>query len=183
MTALQGLALGALQGVAEFLPISSSGHLKIARSLFGMQDAPLLFDVFLHLATLAAVVVFFRAQIWALLKAFGRIVSRKKISDDFKGEGVLAKSDLAARKTVAAIIIATCVTGAIGIAVEKTLSNIPVKAVCAMLVATAALLALSSFFEGRSPRGEEESEGVSWRQALVIGAAQGLGTLPTNSLV
>ena len=57
MTILQALSLGALQGLAEFLPISSSGHLAVAQNLFGLTDLPLLFDVLLHLATLLAVCI------------------------------------------------------------------------------------------------------------------------------
>ena len=78
MTILQSILLGFLQGVAEFLPISSSGHLQLAQSLFGLEDVPLLFDVFLHLATLFAVCIYFWQKIWALLKCFGRWVARKE---------------------------------------------------------------------------------------------------------
>ena len=70
MTVLQSLLLGILQGIAEFLPISSSGHLAIVQKLFGLEEVPLLFDVMLHLATLLAVVIFFRKKIWELLVAF-----------------------------------------------------------------------------------------------------------------
>ena len=72
MTILQALSLGALQGLAEFLPISSSGHLAVAQNLFGLTDLPLLFDVLLHLATLLAVCIYFWKKIWALLKCLGR---------------------------------------------------------------------------------------------------------------
>ena len=57
MTVLQGFLLGILQGVAEFLPISSSGHLALAQSLFGLDDVPLLYDIFLHMATLLALLL------------------------------------------------------------------------------------------------------------------------------
>ena len=77
MTVLQSLLLGILQGIAEFLPISSSGHLAIVQNLFGLEEVPLLFDVMLHLATLLAVVIFFRKKIWELLKVFGRWIARK----------------------------------------------------------------------------------------------------------
>ena len=63
MTFLQGVLLGILQGVAEFLPISSSGHLQLAQTLFGLEEVPLLYDVFLHLATLFAVCIFFWKKI------------------------------------------------------------------------------------------------------------------------
>ena len=52
-----------IQGIAEFLPISSSGHLAVAQRLFGLEEVPLLFDVMLHLATLLAVVLYFRKKI------------------------------------------------------------------------------------------------------------------------
>ena len=60
MTVIQGILLGILQGIAEFLPISSSGHLKVAQTLFSLDDVPLLYDIMLHLATLLAVILYFR---------------------------------------------------------------------------------------------------------------------------
>ncbi|HPD96756.1 MAG TPA: undecaprenyl-diphosphate phosphatase [Synergistales bacterium] len=69
--------LGLLQGFTEFLPVSSSGHLVIAQSLFGWQDPAIAFDVMLHLATMAATLVFFRKEIFYLaLGWFGGLVSR-----------------------------------------------------------------------------------------------------------
>ena len=82
MTVLQGFLLGILQGVAEFLPISSSGHLALAQSLFGLEDVPLLYDIFLHMATLLAVTIYFWPKIWALLKCFGRWITKKQKSDN-----------------------------------------------------------------------------------------------------
>ena len=78
MTVIQGILLGFLQGVAEFLPISSSGHLAVVQNLFGLEEVPLLFDVFLHLATLAAVCLYFWRKIWVLLKGLGRWIARKE---------------------------------------------------------------------------------------------------------
>ena len=60
MTIIQSILLGLLQGIAEFLPISSSGHLKIVQYLFDLEEVPLLFDVMLRLVSLAAVCIFFR---------------------------------------------------------------------------------------------------------------------------
>ena len=62
MTVIQGILLGILQGIAEFLPISSSGHLAVVQKLFGLEEVPLLFDIMLHLATLLAVVLYFRKK-------------------------------------------------------------------------------------------------------------------------
>lgn len=68
MNIFEAIALGAIQGLTEFLPISSSGHLVLARKIFGIQEPPLLFDTMLHVGTLIAVLVVLRAEIWELLK-------------------------------------------------------------------------------------------------------------------
>ena len=76
MTFLQAVFLGLLQGITEFLPVSSSGHLALAQNLFpDLKGTPLLFDVLLHLGTLFAVCMAFRKDIWEILKEFGRMVS------------------------------------------------------------------------------------------------------------
>ena len=77
MSTLHSIYLGIIQGIAEFLPISSSGHLAIAQNLFGLEEVPLLFDIFLHLATLLAVCIVFWKKIWELLKCFGRWITKR----------------------------------------------------------------------------------------------------------
>ena len=90
MSVIQGILLGILQGIAEFLPISSSGHLAVAQNIFGLDDIPLLFDVFLHLATLAAVCLYFWRKIWELLKCLGRWISRSpKVKENSKDYDVV----------------------------------------------------------------------------------------------
>ena len=78
MNYLEAIFLGLVQGLSEFLPISSSGHLVIFQQLFGLSDdiaANMLFDVFVHIGTLVAVFVAFRHRIWRLIKAVGGIVA------------------------------------------------------------------------------------------------------------
>lgn len=176
MTIIQGILLGILQGVTEFLPVSSSGHLAVAQNLFGLGEVPLLFDVFLHLATLCAVVIYFRRQIWLLLCAFGRWISRKPIADD---------AEKANRMTVLAIILATVVTGVIGVFTAKFIPDLSIKYVCAGFLVTAVLLVLSSLLQKMQEKTKDvavesasASCGISWKQALIIGLAQGVGTLP-----
>ncbi len=186
MTVFQGILLGFLQGVAEFLPISSSGHLALAQHLFGLDQVPLLFDVFLHLATLAAVLLYFRRKIWVLLKIFGRWIARRpqpehtELADDY-----LMGTDQAGRKTIIAIIITTIITGAIGIVTSKLIPELPVKYICAGFIITALLLLISSFLSNKQLKkeqpeagGEKEVKGLSILQSIVIGFMQGLGTLP-----
>lgn len=71
MNAIEALVLGIIQGVTEFLPVSSSGHLIIFEELFGLNIAKLrAFDVTVHLGTLTAVIAYFRKDIWGIVKGF-----------------------------------------------------------------------------------------------------------------
>lgn len=174
LSVFQGIVLGVLQGIAEFLPVSSSGHLAVAQHLFGLTEVPLLFDVFLHVATLLAVILFFRGKIWKLLRSFALLFA--------PGKNHQMETEIAAdRKYIGALIIATAVTGAIGIVTSRLIENISIKAVCAGFLCTALLLVLSSAAEKKRFSRSGAAGAVSapsWKQALVIGFAQGVGTLP-----
>ena len=126
MSVLQGILLGVLQGIAEFLPISSSGHLAVFQELFSLSDIPLVFDVMLHLATLAAVVLFFWKKIWALLCVFGRWICRRSLPEDKAGLNMIA-----------ALVLGTAVTGVFGIVFSDLIPEMPVKFVCAGFIVTA----------------------------------------------
>ena len=185
MSVIQGILLGILQGIAEFLPISSSGHLAVAQNIFGLDDLPLLFDVFLHLATLAAVCLYFWRKIWELLKCFGRWISRSpKVKENSKDyDVVLAQKDLANRKIIIAIILSTVVTGVMGILSSKLIPNLSIKVTCCGFLVTSLFLILSSVIEKRNSRLAQNSDdkknpSVSKVQALIIGFMQGIGTLP-----
>ncbi|PIY93468.1 MAG: undecaprenyl-diphosphatase UppP, partial [Candidatus Magasanikbacteria bacterium CG_4_10_14_0_8_um_filter_32_14] len=82
MTIIQSIVLGIVQGLSEFLPISSSGHLIFLPRLFGWSDHPIAFDVILHLGTLLAVVFYFRKKLWQLILAFFNY--KKDISEEVK---------------------------------------------------------------------------------------------------
>ncbi|MBQ1502071.1 MAG: undecaprenyl-diphosphate phosphatase, partial [Firmicutes bacterium] len=68
MNALQAIVLGLVQGLTEFLPVSSSGHLVIVQTLFNIDSNMLVFDVFVHIGTLVSVFVAFREDIWGIIK-------------------------------------------------------------------------------------------------------------------
>ena len=85
---IQDVILGVIQGLTEFLPVSSSGHLNIAQHLMGMEDGGLFLDVMLHLGTLLAVVIFYHKLIWRLIKAFFSL-----IKDAFTGKFSWKKMD------------------------------------------------------------------------------------------
>lgn len=182
MTVLQGFLLGILQGVAEFLPISSSGHLALAQSLFGLEDVPLLYDIFLHMATLLAVTIYFWPKIWALLKCFGRWITKKQKSDNqvqISENDLLCPTDKIGQKTIIAIILTTAITGTFGIFTSKLIPDLSIKFVCGGFLVTSALLIISSIMEKRqSAKGTNEFTGISIKQSIIIGIMQGFGTLP-----
>ena len=85
MTIFDSVVLGIIQGLAEFLPISSSGHLILARSLFGWQGSTdLSFDAVLQLATGLALIFYFWPDIWALIKSFLKMIIGKPIEQKNK---------------------------------------------------------------------------------------------------
>lgn len=193
MTLFQSIILGLVQGVAEFLPISSSGHLLLAQRLLGLNDIPLLFDVILHLPSLLAVCIFFRKKIARLFAVLFRWICRKDSSAECavkSGDGLdlqaqeaadtLAGSDALGRKTIIAVIVTTFVTGVIGILTSKFLDDIPTKAIFCGFLFTAALLIASGFLRRASEKRNKDnaSKGLSFAQAAFIGLMQGVGTLP-----
>lgn len=162
MTILQAVFLGALQGIAEFLPVSSSGHLALAAHFMNLSEVPLLFDVCLHLATLFAVLVVFRRRIAELLLTVWRYAVRKPLESD-KAEGRL----------ILALITATLVTAVIGFSIKDVVETLPPFWISCALVCTGLVL----FFSGRYQSKKAPAEpGIL--QGLIIGAAQGIGVIP-----
>ncbi|MEE9553286.1 MAG: undecaprenyl-diphosphate phosphatase [candidate division Zixibacteria bacterium] len=85
MGLIESIVLGLVQGLTEFLPVSSSGHLVIFEKLFGVQGGDLVFEVLVHLGTLVAVLIFFRQQLSNILRAFLRsFPGRIQSSEDSK---------------------------------------------------------------------------------------------------
>ena len=181
MTTLQGLLLGILQGIAEFLPISSSGHLALVQSLFGLEDVPLLYDISLHMATLLAVLIFFRKKIWALLKCFCRWITKKSKPDtevQLSENDLLCPTDKIGQKTIIAIIITTAITGAFGIFTSKLIPDLSVKFVCGGFLVTSALLIFSAIAGNKQAENNQDFTGITIKQSIIIGIMQGFGTLP-----
>lgn len=168
MNLFQSVCLGILQGITEFLPVSSSGHLAVAQKLFKLDDVPLIFDVCLHVATLFAVVIFFRKTIADLLSVFIRMITGKSLEEDKPKQTMIFS-----------IIAATVITGIIGIISSHFIEDMPVKFVCIGFILTGILL-LAATFLNKSGKKDEESENdtVTIKQGIICGLAQGLGTLP-----
>lgn len=162
MTIIQGLIFGALQGATEFLPVSSSGHLAVLKTLLDLAEVPILFDVILHIATLIAVVVVFRARVAAILGSLARWIVRR--SGDGDGENL---------RLAWVIALATIVTAALGLLVGRLEVGSSPRLVSLLFVVTGGILIASRFVSGNRTYRE-----IGLRESLVVGFAQGLGVFP-----
>lgn len=161
MSYLQGFILGVIQGVAEFLPISSSGHLLVVRYFMDLQDAPKLFDILLHLATLIVIVVVFRKRIWSLIKVL------------FELKDLRTNDDVRLRfNVVLMIFLSTFVFGILGMGVKAMDINNPV-IVYSLFIFTGVLLYIGKRFNGTIPLNK-----IGIKSSILIGISQGIGALP-----
>ncbi|NLG80219.1 MAG: undecaprenyl-diphosphate phosphatase [Firmicutes bacterium] len=172
MDVVKAVVLGMVQGLTEFLPVSSSGHLVIAREILKTQEALLSFDVLVHLGTLVAVVLVFRHDVARLVSAAVGIAA-----DVARGTGLgkaISRDDW--RKAVFLIIVASVPTALMGLALEPVVQRLFTSrlAVGIFLVATGLVLWLADRVStGRIPLGCLGPFG-----AFCIGVAQGLAVVP-----
>ena len=160
METLQAILLGIVQGITEFLPVSSSGHLQIAKALLGVElENNLLFDVTLHAATVLSTIVVLWSEVWRLLKG---LFSRRFTSE----QAYVLKIDVS---MIPIGIVGFCFKDRI-----EAMLNAPwiLALVGGMLLLTAALLAFAYYARPR------EKEQISYRDAFIIGIAQAVAALP-----
>ena len=79
MSTINAVILGILQGLTEFLPVSSSGHLAIGKHILNFETPDMLFDVMLHVATLLVVLIYFRRRVFLIIKAFFGIFFKRPV--------------------------------------------------------------------------------------------------------
>lgn len=163
MTVFQALILGILQGLAEFLPISSSAHLALAPWILRWPDPGLAFDVALHFGTLIAVLWYFRAEWIRLLVAAKDIVVRRSVEGQ-------------EQQRVLFLIVATIPGGIAGLALEKQAESTfrDPRLVAAALMILGVLLWWADRFCARYRR----LDAMSWTDALLIGLAQMFAIIP-----
>lgn len=173
MSYLSAIFLGLVQGIAEFLPISSSGHLSIFQNFFGLsgieEGGHVVFDILLHLATLVAVCIFYRRDIAAII--IEGIDYVKSVGHPVPGE----KKRYPAVRLLVMMFFGTLPLFVIlpfKDAVEKLYNNTGF--IGAALIFCGFLL----FFSDRLPRGHKTEKNMRIRDALVIGAFQALATVP-----
>lgn len=181
----KAVILGLVQGLAEFLPISSSGHLVIIKNILGadLESGGMFFDVMLHLGTLIAIFIAFHKDIGKLviegLHIIADIIANigiffVRITNHSKEYRHVVKSSY--RKFVVLIIVSTIPTAIIGLLlsdiVEAANDMVIVPGIC--LFITAAFLFIADFIDIGSKTPKE----VSYGNACTIGIAQGLSTMP-----
>lgn len=156
MSILQAIILSILQGLTEFLPVSSSGHLVLFQKIFGINDPPIFFDTMVHGATLVAVIFYLRKDLINIL------FNLKKNTN-----------------LIICLIIGTLPAVFFGLffkdIIEKTFNSLPMLSLCFFI--TAVILYITKFFkeDGR------DMEQINWKDSLVIGMFQASAILPSIS--
>ena len=167
MTFIQAIILGIIQGLTEFLPISSSAHLVIAPYLLGWtipEQQVLPFDVLVQLGTLLAVIVYFWSDLWAILKAFIQgLVKLKPFEDPLSRQGWL-------------LILASIPAGLAGLLLKKAVDQAfqSVVATGVFLLVTALILTGAEWLGKR----RRSLETLGWLDAVFMGVGQALAIFP-----
>jgi undecaprenyl-diphosphatase len=163
LSVLQALVLGVIQGLTEFLPISSSGHLVLTPWVFGWPDSGLSFDVSLHLGTLIAVVWYFNQQ-WKMLFAAAVNIARKR------------RVETPEERRVVFLVIAT-IPGALGGLILEDLAETTFRS-SALIATNLIVFGLLLWLADRIVSRDREMDGMRHRDALLIGLAQVLALMP-----
>lgn len=165
MTILQTLILGILQGITEFLPISSSAHLILVPVVTGWQDQGVAFDLAVHVGTLLAVVLYFRKDLLAITR-----------------DGVMSvvkRQHLGQSRLAWAVVLGTIPTGLAGLAlmdlIETSLRSVSV------IVITTLVFGLLLGIADASNRAERDLNRLTWGDVAFIGLAQAISLIPGTS--
>ena len=152
MTITQSILSGVVQGITEFFPISSSGHLVILQGLFGLKEPQLAFDIFLHLGTTVSILIFFYKDIIGLLKN---------------------------RRLAVLLITGSIPTFIIGMSFKDIFERffaMP-KVVGYMLVVTGVWLIVSTVYSSRFNKSGTKKE-LGFLNSIIVGIAQGISIMP-----
>ena len=156
MTWIESLILGLLQGLTEFLPVSSSGHLEIGSAIFGLQEENLTFSIIVHGATFLSVIVVFRNEILNLITGL--------LKFEWNDE----------TKFILLLIISALPVGIVGVLFKSQIESLfegNILLVGSMLLITSMLLLLTNF----APNKKKD---ITLKSAIIIGLAQTIAILP-----
>ena len=182
MLVLQAIILGAVQGLAEFAPISSSAHLIIVPWLFGWNDpfiVSLGFDVALHLGTLVAVLLYFAKDWLSFIRAWWHSLTRQALPT----EAALALEEKTNRRLAWFLIIGTIPGGIVGVLLESRIDEQfhqadSLKTGLWIIAGTLSVLGLVLLLAERFARHQRPLAYITLKDALVVGAAQALAVIP-----
>lgn len=172
MQPFEAIILGAVQGLTEFLPVSSSGHLVIFQYLFNLKEPEVLFNVGVHMGTLIAVIIFFRKDLHSIIASVFRFfngILKKKVSFADATQNMDIKLALL-------IIVGTIPTGILGLFFHTIVDRIfsSVVLVGLMLIVTGSLLIITVWIKNNG----KSIKRFSFKEALIIGLMQGISILP-----
>ena len=171
MDIIQGIIIGIVQGLTEFLPVSSSAHLVFIQKLLGVESS-LAFDTFLHLGTLIAVLWFFRYDIYKMLKSWWL-----SIGDILQGRFKEGFYEDPYKRLAWYVILATIPVGIVGVLFEDSVDALFSGALYVpafFLFVTGTILYLSQ----RIPGGEINYDNITKKEALFMGLGQACAILP-----
>lgn len=163
--AVQVSILAIIQGLTEFLPISSSGHLLLPSLLFGWTDQGLTFDVAVHIGSLIAVIIYFWQDLVRLLSAWIGSMSGRGSNSDARLAWLL--------------ILATIPAGVAGLLLSGTIESYARAIV--VIAGSSMLFGLLLLWSDRAGTKQKELDALTWRTALLIGVAQMLALIPGTS--
>jgi undecaprenyl-diphosphatase len=174
LDAIESIILGIVQGITEFLPVSSSAHIIIVPWFFGWDEPGLPFNVAVHMGTLLAVLLYFRSDILAMAVALPKGVAAGKPLQDPMSRMALV------------ILVGSIPAGIIGIFFGDRIESffhaggngtVSLVVVAIMLIVVGLVMLL---VERRIPQ-HREFDGISWRDGIVIGFAQAVALIPGTS--
>ena len=167
MSIIQSIILGIVQGVGEFLPISSSAHLVLVPYLFGWEESGLAFDVALHFGTLLAVLLIFFKDWWNLFMGAVRKVTKKEDSTE--------------NKMFWYLVIATIPGALVGFILDDVIENVFRKQIWLIALALAVmgvLIYIGDKWASKHYKKETSFEKISLKQAFIVGCSQALAVIP-----
>lgn len=165
MEIYQAILLALIQGVTEFLPISSSAHLILPSQLLGWPDQGLAFDVAVHLGTLISVMIYFRGQLKAMMLGCCSAIQARKLNED--------------AKLALAVVVGVIPAGIAGFLLENYIETLlrSIGVIAATTIVFGVLLGLSDRFSTR----KLNSDAISLTTAFLVGCAQALALIPGTS--
>lgn len=162
---VRATCLALIQGLTEFLPISSSAHLIFPSALFGWDDQGLAFDVAVHFGTLFAVIFYFRKDIFQILYAWTMHVVKKQPSEEARLGWM--------------IIIATCPLVIAGFLLQDIVDSFLRSTT--VIASTTILFALLLWFADKNSTSTQDLKSLNWKAFLLIGLAQVMALVPGTS--